>query len=54
MELGTPVLLREPPRSRTLGLVVAFGSVALCTAAIYPLKAIAPDVSLGRGLTSRR
>ena len=47
MELGTPVLLREPPRSRTLGLVVAFGSVALCTAAIYPLKAIAPDVSLG-------
>jgi two-component system, OmpR family, sensor histidine kinase KdpD len=47
MELGTPVLLREPPRSRTLGLVVAFGSVALCTAAVYPLKAIAPDVSLG-------
>jgi two-component system, OmpR family, sensor histidine kinase KdpD len=47
MEPGTPVLLREPPRSRTLGLAVAFGSVALCTAAIYPLKAIAPDVSLG-------
>ena len=47
MELSTPLLLREPPRSRTLGLIVSIGSVALCTAAIYPLKAIAPDVSLG-------
>ena len=27
--------------------MVSIGSVALCTAAIYPLKAIAPDVSLG-------
>ena len=42
-----PLLLREPPRSRALGLGVALGSVALCTAAIYPLKSIAPVVSLG-------
>ena len=47
MELRTPLLLREPPRSRTLGLGVAVGSVALCTLAIYPLKTIAPAVSLG-------
>jgi two-component system, OmpR family, sensor histidine kinase KdpD len=47
MELSTPLLLREPPRSRTLGLTVAIGSVALCTLAIYPLKQIAPAVSLG-------
>ena len=47
MELSTPLLLREPPRSRTLGLGVAIGSVALCTLAIYPLKTIAPAVSLG-------
>jgi two-component system, OmpR family, sensor histidine kinase KdpD len=47
MELSTPLLLREPPRSRTLGLVVAIGSVALCTLAIYPLKTVAPAVSLG-------
>jgi two-component system sensor histidine kinase KdpD len=47
MELSTPLLLREPPRSRSLGLLVSIGSVALCTAAIYPLKTIAPDVSLG-------
>ena len=42
-----PLLLREPPRSRALGLGVAFGSVALFTAAIYPLKTLAPAVSLG-------
>ena len=47
MEPRTPLLLREPPRSRTLGLGVAAGSVALCTLAIYPLKTIAPAVSLG-------
>jgi two-component system sensor histidine kinase KdpD len=47
MELSTPLLLREPPRSRSLGILVAVGSVALCTAAIYPLKPIAPDTSLG-------
>ena len=47
MEPRTPLLLREPPRSRALGLAVAVGSVALCTLAIYPLKTIAPAVSLG-------
>ncbi len=47
MEPRTPFLLREPPRSRGLGTLVAIGLVALCTAAIYPLKTIAPDVSLG-------
>src|SRR5262245_5282649 len=47
MEMRTPLLLREPPRSRTLGLLVAIGSVALCTGAIYPLKTVAPAVSLG-------
>jgi two-component system, OmpR family, sensor histidine kinase KdpD len=47
MELSTPLLLREPPRSRSLGLLVSLGSVAVCTAAIYPLKPIAPDTSLG-------
>jgi two-component system, OmpR family, sensor histidine kinase KdpD len=47
MELSTPLLLREPPRSRALSLGVAIGSVALCTAAIYPLKQVAPGISLG-------
>ena len=47
MELRTPLLLREPPRSRTLGLFVAIGSVALCTLSVYPLKTVAPAVSLG-------
>jgi hypothetical protein len=47
MELRTPLLLREPPRSRSLGPLVSIASVAVCTAAIYPLKPIAPDVSLG-------
>jgi two-component system, OmpR family, sensor histidine kinase KdpD len=47
MELSTPLLLREPPRSRSLGVFVSLGAVAVCTAAIYPLKPIAPDTSLG-------
>jgi two-component system, OmpR family, sensor histidine kinase KdpD len=47
MELSTPLLLREPPRSRALGIGVSIGSVALCTLAIYPLKRVAPAVSLG-------
>jgi len=47
MEQSTPLLLREPPRSRSLGVIVSIGVVAVCTAAIYPLKPIAPDVSLG-------
>lgn len=42
-----PLLLRQPPRSRTLGLVVAIAAVALTTLAVYPLKEIAPAVSLG-------
>jgi two-component system sensor histidine kinase KdpD len=42
-----PLLLREPPPSRALGLTVAVGSVALCTLAIVPLKTVAPAVSLG-------
>ena len=42
-----PLLLRQPPRSRTLGLVVAIAAVALITLAVYPLKQIAPAVSLG-------
>jgi two-component system, OmpR family, sensor histidine kinase KdpD len=47
MEPRTPLLLRQPPRSRSLGLSVAAASVALCTASIYPLKTVAPAVSLG-------
>ncbi|MGA8217728.1 MAG: ATP-binding protein [Solirubrobacterales bacterium] len=47
MELRTPLLLREPPRSRTLGFAVAIGSVTLCTLAVYPLRLVAPAVSLG-------
>jgi two-component system sensor histidine kinase KdpD len=47
MELSTRLLLREPPRSRALGLVVAIGSVALCTLSVYPLKTVTPAVSLG-------
>ena len=47
MELRTPLLLREPPRSRVLGLIVSIGSVALCTPSVYPLKTVAPAVSLG-------
>ena len=47
MELRTPLLLREPPRSRVLGLIIAIGSVALCTLSVYPLKTVAPAVSLG-------
>jgi two-component system sensor histidine kinase KdpD len=47
MEPRTPVLLREPPRSRSLGVFVALGSVAACTAVIYPLKQVVPGISLG-------
>jgi two-component system, OmpR family, sensor histidine kinase KdpD len=39
------LLAREPP-SRRLGVVVALGAVALCTAIVYPLKHIAPVASL--------
>ncbi|MGZ5340924.1 MAG: histidine kinase, partial [Solirubrobacterales bacterium] len=47
METSTPLFLRQPPRSRALGLGVAFAAVALTTLAVYPLKSVAPAVSLG-------
>ncbi len=40
------LLTTEPPSRRT-GMLVAVGLVALCTLAIYPLKQVAPVVSLG-------
>ncbi len=40
------LLTTEPP-SRRVGLLVSVGLVALCTLLIYPLKQIAPVVSLG-------
>jgi two-component system, OmpR family, sensor histidine kinase KdpD len=40
------LLSAEPPSRRT-GAIVAVGAVALCTLIIYPLKQIAPVVSLG-------
>jgi two-component system, OmpR family, sensor histidine kinase KdpD len=47
MRTDIPLLLRQPPRSRTLGIAVALAAVALTTLAVYPLKQIAPAVSLG-------
>ncbi|HTR88786.1 MAG TPA: DUF4118 domain-containing protein, partial [Solirubrobacteraceae bacterium] len=40
------LLATEPP-PRRLGVLAAVGSVALCTLLLYPLKHIAPAVSLG-------
>ena len=40
-------LLAPEPPSRRVGVVVALAAVALCTLIIYPLKQIAPVVSLG-------
>jgi len=40
------LLARDPPSWR-VGAVVAVGAVALCTLIIYPLKHVAPVVSLG-------
>jgi two-component system, OmpR family, sensor histidine kinase KdpD len=40
-------LLAPEPPSRRVGVLVSVGSVALCTALIYPLKQAAPAVSLG-------
>ncbi|HYM45449.1 MAG TPA: ATP-binding protein [Solirubrobacteraceae bacterium] len=40
------LLATEPP-PRRLGVLVAIGAVALCTLLVYPLKQIAPVVSLG-------
>src|SRR5258708_24347056 len=40
------MLWTEPPPKR-VGVLVAIGAVAVCTLLIYPLKQIAPVVSLG-------
>ena len=40
-------LLRAEPPSRRTGAIVAVAAVALCTLILYPLKEIAPVVSLG-------
>jgi two-component system, OmpR family, sensor histidine kinase KdpD len=39
-------LLTPDPPSRRVGAVVAFAAVALCTLVVYPLKHVAPVVSL--------
>jgi two-component system sensor histidine kinase KdpD len=41
------VLLSPNPPSRRVGLLAALGAVALCTLIVYPLKHVAPVVSLG-------
>ncbi|HEY2536986.1 MAG TPA: hypothetical protein VGI24_08400 [Solirubrobacteraceae bacterium] len=41
------MLRTEPPPRRVGGVLVVLGAVALCTLLIYPLKQIAPVVSLG-------
>lgn len=40
-------VLRESPPPRWVGLLVALGLVATATALVYPLKTVAPVVSLG-------
>jgi two-component system sensor histidine kinase KdpD len=47
--MATPFgfLLSTNPPSRRVGLLVSIAAVALCTLIIYPLKHIAPVVSLG-------
>ncbi len=47
MEPSTPLLLREPPPSRALGISVAVVAVALTTLIVYALRGVAPAVSLG-------
>lgn len=47
MELRKPLLLRQPPPSRWLGIAVVAGSVALTNGAVYVLRGVAPAVSLG-------
>jgi two-component system sensor histidine kinase KdpD len=47
MEQRKPLLLRQPPRSRALGLAVSLVAVGLTTLVVYALRGIAPDVSLG-------
>ncbi len=41
------LLLSPNPPPRRVGLVAVVGAVALCTLIVYPLKHIAPVVSLG-------
>ena len=40
------LLTPDPPRKR-VGAVIALAAVALCTLIVYPLKHVAPVVSLG-------
>jgi two-component system sensor histidine kinase KdpD len=47
MRRSESLLLRDAPRSRGLGVLVAGAAVAATTLAIYPLGAVAPKVSLG-------
>jgi two-component system sensor histidine kinase KdpD len=42
---SAPLLLRDVPRSRILGLLVAAAAVGVTTLVIYPLRQIAPVVS---------
>src|SRR6202011_3298122 len=46
MAVRRAVPLLQESRSRRSGAVVALGSIAACTASIYPLKHVAPVVSL--------
>ncbi|HWC25631.1 MAG TPA: ATP-binding protein [Solirubrobacteraceae bacterium] len=41
------LLVRDVPRSRALGVLVAVGAVAVTTLVIYPLRHVAPPVSTG-------
>ena len=41
------LLVRDVPRSRTLGVLVALGAVAVTTLVVYPLRNVAPAVSTG-------
>ena len=45
--LLSPLLLKAERPSRAAGVIAAIASVAAATALIYPLKALAPVVSLG-------
>jgi K+-sensing histidine kinase KdpD len=44
---GVALLVRETPPPLWVGALVAVLAVALCTALLYPLKTVAPVVSLG-------
>ena len=47
MKRRESLLLREPPRWPLLGLAVAVLAVAVTTLVIYPIRTVAPAVSLG-------